>query len=388
MMNRVLLLCFVLTIALPFAAHASNKLQPLPDVQSLDIQTFVSQSAEINKTFDEDPYLNFKVQIPKAFTEQNESVLKNYMKDGRLYGEVYRANGPIVEDVYPYFSVKTYPLERAISAKNWLISNVLKSSQTLRSIESKDKGSEFEALIVRFDELGNTEVVRSKGYLKGARIIVAEYVVPVMLWNEQRDYQTYAIKSFELTGVADNQSVENMLSYIYMESFSMKYPETWRMTAENKNDENRLDVSFITADALKVPFATIDVTLVADQSIKDLVDRSRYVTNLPQIIEARKKAVLDTDMVIGDVMERRTYDLSFTPDLQITEIYPLRKKLTDYVTHKQAPVSREFWITVIKGSAESGKNYVVSMVAPARGESIDNWAIAAKSYEMMVESLQ
>jgi hypothetical protein len=74
--------------------------------------------------------------------------------------------------------------------------------------------------------------------------------------------------------------------------------------------------------------------------------------------------------------------------LQVTEVYPLRKKLTDYVTHREAPVSKEFWVTVVKGTDESGKSYILSMVLPSRDKDLDNWALGTKAYELMIESIR
>lgn len=366
----------------------AETLQDLPDVQNMDIQTFVANSNEIAKTYDEDKFLAFEVQLPKNFTERGADRLKTYVKQGRLYGEVYRADGETVQDVRPYFNVQIHELNRMISAKNWFVANILKFGHTLRALKSDKKGNNFEAMYIRFDSLGNTEIVRSKGYLKGPRIIVAEYVVPVLLWENQRDIQIFTVKSFELKGAADTEQVEKLLAYSYLESFSMQYPASWRMEKEVKELENQIDLSFLTADDLRTIFANIDVTIVSDQSLKDPIDRSRYPTNLPFLVQARKDAVQAKDFLVDDVMERRTYDLAVQNAFQITEIYPLRRKLTDYVTHRKAPVTQEFWITVIKGTKDVGKNYIISMLAPSRNEDAYNWALAAKAYEAIVESIR
>jgi hypothetical protein len=87
-------------------------------------------------------------------------------------------------------------------------------------------------------------------------------------------------------------------------------------------------------------------------------------------------------------MERREYDVAVPYALQLTEVYPLRRKLSDYQTHRQAPISHEFWITVIKGSEETGKNYIISMLIPARKDNIDQWSYAVKAYELILESIR
>jgi hypothetical protein len=387
-MTRLFVYILVLSVFFSPAMAQSNRLSSLPDVQSLNLQTYASQSTRVEKIYKDDDFITFTVDLPNSFKEQDMSTLKQYKDGERLYGEVYRANGIILQDVYPYFSLKTYPLKRVISAKNWFIGNILKQGHTLRAIKSDKKGDNFEALYVRFDELGNTEIVRTKGYLKGPRVIMAEYVLPTLLWNERRDYQTYAIKSFSLKGRSDNQRAEPVNTYKFLETFTFQYPISWRMVTEKKDLENRIDVSLLTADDLRVVFANLDITLTSDQSLKDDLDRSRYETELPQIVTNRKQAVLDQGYLIDDVMERREYDVAVPYALQLTEVYPLRRKLSDYQTHRQAPISHEFWITVIKGSEETGKNYIISMLIPARKDNIDQWSYAVKAYELILESIR
>jgi len=118
------------------------------------------------------------------------------------------------------------------------------------------------------------------------------------------------------------------------------------------------------------------------------VVRFIYPTHIPNIINERKGNILAQGFLIGDVMERLSFDLGIESQLQVTEVYPLRKKLTDYVTHREAPISHEFWITAIKGTEESGKSYIVSMMVPSRQDNLDNWALATKAYQEMIESIR
>jgi len=387
MKRYVLFVLVALVLSAPVLTHADEKLAELPDVISLDINTFVSQSLKIEKKFI-DEELNFNVQIPKDFRERDFSKMKISEKDEFLYGNIYRSDGVVVQDVRPYFQVKSIELQRYISAKNWLIHNMLTDGGTLRGIDSDEKGDKFEALYVRLDRLGNTEVVRARGQLHGRRLVLAEYVVPLLLWDAQRDIQTYVIKSFEFVTKNPGGTIEPMRSYSFFDSFSMSYPASWRLTKENADLENQVDLSFLSAGETKFIFAYIDLSLISDQSLLDPADRSRYPVDMPGIVAKRKQKVDDMGFLIDPVMERKQYNLGFKTELQITEVYPLHRKISDYVTHRKAPITHEFWITAIKGSPEIGKNYVISMVAPARNESMYEWALSAKTYELMIESLR
>ena len=83
--------CFLLLFFCSVPVMAQNgQLQKLPDVEKMDIQTFVAQSDKVKKAFQNDPFLGFEVQLPTNFIERSSDVLKNYDRNGRLYGEIFQ----------------------------------------------------------------------------------------------------------------------------------------------------------------------------------------------------------------------------------------------------------------------------------------------------------
>lgn len=388
-MNKILLTLAVLCLFGAGTASATSELQPLPEVKSLDVNTFVENSKLVSKKFNVDEGLNFQIQVPNDFTVKSDELLKNIDKNGHVFGEVFYAFGPAIETGRPYIKVETTELDRWISAKNWLITKSLEWGYTLRGIEGDEDGNQYEAFYIRLDQYGNTEVVRGLGFLNEDRLVIVEYVIPVALWDVERDKQLYTIKSFEFLNKYDVRAPEVIKEFSYLDTFYFKYPDSWVFLKRDNNDVNSLDVNLKTTDKNGFVFAEADITVVSSKSLKDRVDQTVYPFNLPDVIEDRIKRIDRLGFDTDKIMEQHEYKLSFNEDFQTTEVYPLRKKVSSvYVSEDKNPVTKEFWLTVLKRPKAEGKNYVISMIAPSRQVNLTQWAYAVKAYEEMIKSIK
>lgn len=372
-----------------FPAMAEEKLNKLPDVEKLDISTFVSNAQKIEKTYNEDTSLNFSIEIPKNFIVVADEKLKNEIKNDRLYGQIFNAYGPAIEDVRPYVSIKSVQLSRMMSAKNWFVSMVLKNGYTLRGMESDDRGDIFEAFYIRLDNVGRTEIVRGRGFLNENRLVLVEYVIPALLWQSDRDVQIFAVKSFEFTKKYSILSPEKMIEYAYLDSFYTEFPSSWVFDVDIGDAVNRLDVSLKAADRDRFIFSKADITVVSSRSLRDRLDKRIYLVGLPEIIKGRQLQIGELGYEADDVLERPELDVGVETSMNVTEVYPLRKKTSDdYVAYNKNPVVREFWMTVIRTPKDNGKNYVFSMIMPPREIDMEKWALSVATYKHMVESLR
>lgn len=368
---------------------AAQVLEPLPEVKSMDINTFVSQAQLIEKKFSDDFGLSFKMEIPSNFIIRDDNVLKNKLSDNLLIGEIFNAYGPAIQDVRPYITIQSIKPDRLISAKNWFVVNVLKFGYTLRGIESDKKGDRYDAFYVRLDMNGNTEIVRELGFLNGNRIVTVAYVLPILLWETDRDKQIFSIKSFEFLNEVVVQPSEAMSNYSYLDGFSMQYPKSWILQKPNTDSVNALSLSLATADINQFLIANIDVTLVSSKSLRDRIDQSIYETDLPSLIRQTQQKIDDSGYMRGDVIERHEYSLNMPVSMQLTEVYPLSKKQQDvFVSDSKNEVTRELWLTVIQAPEYNGRNYLISMVTPSRSINLYDWAISVKAYETIIESIR
>lgn len=387
-MKKVLLILSLFLLGLS-ADKSHAQLQDMPGVASMNINDFVAQSQLITKTFEDNSLLDFQIQVPNEFTIKSDDTLKNITKRNTIYGEIFSAIGPSTGAGRPYINIESIELDRLISAKNWMVTRALEWAYTLRAIESKDdQDNSYEAFYIRLDKMGNTEVVRAKGFRHQNRLVLVEYVLPVSAWNSDRDKQLYTINSFEFLNDYSVRSPEQMLDYNFAESFYMQYPRSWVFRKLDSNAANRLDLNLKTADINGFVMADADFTMVSERSLTDRSDEMVYPLELPHLIRQRTEAIENMGYEADPLMEQRTVPVSFESTLNTTEVYPLRKKLdTIYVTEEKNPISKELWLTVIR-RPEDGKSYVISMVAPSRKIRLPQWAIAIESYQEMIKSIQ
>lgn len=379
---------FIALLLLSYPAM-SQGLEPLPQISDDVSKELEATAIPVEKLYDLTPTLNFKVKIPNDFKIMADEKLKNTDSDGSVYGEVFNAYGPSSYDLRSYFSVQSIELERLISAQNWLISQALLKNYTIKGLEADDGGNSFATFYVRLDNIGRSEAVLSKGFLHENRLIVVEYVVPVQLYEQDKFEQIYAIQSFEFLNDYTILSPEIISEYEFLDSFIVKYPQNWKLSRHSDTEVNRHDISLKTANKNNFLFATADITVISNKSLKDRVDKSIYPINLPRFVKNKKEVIDEMGFIAAPMLERKKYDLNYKTILAITEIYPLRRKQSDiFVNDGESPISHEFWLTVIKTPKENGKNYVISMIAPSRDTNYYQWSLAAKAYELIVENVR
>lgn len=382
----VLLICFSTSLT----ANANSKLEALPEVSTLDINDFVKNSSLVTKAFENDPSLDFQIQVPKSFSILSDDKLKNVNKNDVIYGEIFAAYGASSGDLRPYLKVHSMELERLISAKNWIVTKSLEWGYTLRGIRAEDdEGNAVDAFYIRLDTNGNTEIVRARAFLHQNRLILVEFVLPVSLWEQGRDTQIYTVQSFEFKNTFVISSPEPMANFSYLDNFYFEYPESWRLLRRDVDNVNSVDVTLKTSDANGFLLADANLTVLSAKSLRDRVDQMVYPLDLPEVLKARMQYVDEQGYDIDPIMEHHKYDLAFEEAFQTTEVYPLRRKNTSvYVTETTNDITKEFWLTVIKRPNDVGKNYVVSMIAPSRTVNLYQWAVAVKAYEEMVKTIR
>jgi len=380
---------FIFTFFLIFGFPVlAQDLKPLLKLDSEIIESVQNQSRMINKEFDHNEKLNFKIEIPKSFIVKSDEQLKNTFLNSRLEGEIFHAYGPTVYDVRPYITVSSKEVDRLISIKNWFVSYALKNNYTIRGFEQITQDS-IDVFYVRLDSFGRSEAVRSRAFAHEDRIVIIEYVSPVQMFEKEKNRQVYSVQSFEFINNFEVVEPENIVEYEYLENFSFKYPKTWVLTRKNSELTNQHAVELKTSDIRDFLIASVGVEVTSQRSLKDRVDKTIYPVDIPAKIKDIKNKISELGYSSDNVLERHSYDLEYETDIAVTEVYPLRRKKSDvFMNDKQNPISNELWVTMIKTPKTDGKNYILFMIAPSRDIDFYNWAVAKEAYELMVKTVR
>jgi|GEM_PF-1660391 len=392
---RVLLL--IIAFCFSTSGWAQNKddvdpsIRPLPVFETLDVQTFTAQSSEIIKEVIEDPLLNYRINLQNDYTQKPYDTLKNETHDGRLYGTVFEAYGPSTAgNGRPHIRLISEKIDRAIAIDHWLKIRALDNQYTLRSYELGETGQDYDAFYVRLDDLGQSEAVRERGFLNENRIVRFEFSIPIKMWNQQKDIQIHTVKSFAFLNKYDVLIPEGEERYSFLGSLSLNHPKSWRFSKIESNHVNEAKASFVTADYHNFIFGKIEVATTSETSLSDAIDQTIYPVDLPHIIDDIKMTLLKNGIYeTSKLIERVEVPLAFETNLNITEVYAIRKSNSDdYLFDQEKRITHELWLSVIKSNKDNKQQYVVGMLIPSRDVNFKQWALGSYAYKSMVNSLK
>lgn len=381
-------LCFLGCVLVTSQAYSqqviTGELKPLPDPVKLSLDEYAEMSAHIERGFDEDRSISFSVDLPKTWAEEPFISLKNYTKGGLLYGDLGRFDGPSVGELRPIFRVRGLEISREISAENWLMTHLLSNGYTPWSLDIKSD-NEFEAMYVVYVQ--NTQqsfVVRAKGKIVGPRIILAEHILPMDLWSDQQDIQTFALKSVEINGTG-SEYIEPHEVYAYLNAISFELPSSWTIHKIEDNHENMLFLDIANARPGEPVRGNIGFSMMSPFSIKDPKDKKKYSVVPNEIMERARGVYAIENLEQGEFIERPDLGLDNEKYIRhVTEVYELVPVKTEYETHITPEATHEFWITAL---TTPGKVFFLTLYTPLRKDDLYTWAINVETYKNIIKNL-
>ena len=370
-------------------SYAENKLEQLPEVEKLDAKSFDAQSRMVEQKYPEYAHFSFQMQIPNELRVIPQNELINKYEEDKITGTIFHAVGPINNAVRPYVKIDIHNLIRLISVKNWFINEIMRLGYTLKAIDGDVDRNDLDAFYVRLDDNGNTEVVRGRAFLNGDQVVLMEYVIPISLWNTDRDKQIMSAKSFRFIHEYDVFPPEPVQPYSYLDSFHTEYPQSWILQSSGSNQVNQIGLNFKTTDDVGFLLAEIDVDVLSSQSLRDRLDKTVYPVDLVGTLKDRRQTIINRGYDLDEHMSQKPIQLNFETVLNVTEVYPLRRKQSDtYITDREIPISKEYWVTLIRRPDDVGKHYMITMIAPYRENDMMQWAIAVEAYRHMIKSIR
>jgi hypothetical protein len=245
----------------------------------------------------------------------------------------------------------------------------------------------IDVLYVRLDENGYTEIVRAKIFRHQNRLIIAEYILPAKMFDQQKVVQAFSINSFNFTNEYEIDAQEKIVP-LRLNGLYLEYPRSWRLRILETDAINRHEFSLDGIDANQFVFAALNGALISNKSLRDRLDKTVYPVNLKEELEIIKQKTEEKGFVIEDPLEAHRFKNNFTTQFAAVEVYPLRRELNSvFVVEEQNPVSHELWLAVIRTPKIIGKNYVFSMITPSREQNYSQWAYAVDAFRFIVESV-
>ena len=362
-----------------------QSLKPLHQPQDpLLLESYAKRSQAISVDLEEDKYLSFSVDLPNNWVQRPFISLKNFSRRNRLHGDLSVFDGVASGDMRSVFQVRSIELPREISATNWLMTYLISSGYTLYGLEEGADGRHFEAMYVRFEgDQKQGFVIRAKGVISGPRLVLGEYVMPTGLWEQEKDQQAFAVGSFKIQA-NDQDWIEDKDYFTYLEALEFEYPNSWHVAEKNDQAQNILKVSLKNSDLTRVSEGEMRIVVASETSIKDFTSLEKFDIDLPPLVAEARELVEAQGYNIDPKKGGRNIPVS--PDFPVsrTEIYPLRPRLTNYESDKQAAISHELWLSLM---IRDGRAVISTLLTPARDQDLYSWAVNTRAYERVLGSL-
>jgi hypothetical protein len=357
----------------------AQDLQPLPDLSSgFNLSAYAAQTDTIAKDFPGIDDASFQIALPKTWVER--------VALGQDYGEIAHFDGPAYGDVRPYFSFKRQAVARENTAKLELINYLLKNNYVLRSLREIDERN-VEALYVLIDDHGDSYVVRAMMRINGPDMLLAEYAVPVNGWDDLRDAQTFAIKSFKFMKDS-KEPIEKRMERTYFKSVRFFYPQSWFFVKEEAPADNIVVERLATKTQSGQDGGLINLTVASPKSLKDEAVLRVFPVDVPAMLRDIRKSYEDKGFIIEDAVETRKPALNLPTSFSTLQIYNMRTRTTQYDTDQKAPISAELWIAVFKGAGANSATYIAELFTPSRNLDLYAWSTNTRAFEIILKSIQ
>lgn len=358
----------------------AEALQPLPELsKSFDLVAYAATTETVKKEFPGLPNVAFEISLPKSWPER--------IAMGQSYGEIARFDGPAFGDVRPYFSFKRIAVNRENSAKNELISYLLRMNYVLRAIKERDDRN-VEALYVIADpQTGDSFVIRAVMRIMGPEMLLAEYALPMQAWDKKRDEQTFAISSFKFLKDS-TETIEKRIERSYFKQLRFHYPASWFFEGESAPVDNRVTTRLVTNGETGSEAGRIHLTLVSPRSLKDTEDKRDYPVDVPEILKEMRKTYTDRGYDVSASVESFAPDLNIQTAFGVVDVYNLSRRVTNYETDRLQPVTQELWVAVFRGTGPQAKTYIAEMLTPSRNQDLYQWAVNTRAFKIILKSIQ
>ena len=365
-------------LASPVKAKTKFSYDNLPKLNrevTLTKADFEAQTRVISQDVAANPSLSFQIRLPSDWVKLNAVGGDSALTGKQIFGEIVQYLGPPLVDKRVIFRVRASSLQYDITAKDWFLGYINDNTYNLQGMDvTSDKRVQGQYILV---DNGAQKIVRAVAEISGSQILLAETVVPVELWETNRDVVKRSMATFQLTN-PDKSTVEVLQTYSFVDIAKFSYPVSWVLTAPPIVSIERMS-AFLTnirggAGQDKKSYERVLIDGRIDISV---VSRAADTT-LPKEIENIKKQLLERGLVVGSLIEPVegwVHNANIkSSHIEVYNLNSVNNKLADY----------EQWIGVF---VTPGRYYFIRMLTVGRNNDLITWARNVKSYKTVIETL-
>lgn len=295
-----------------------------------------------------------KIGTPE-FSSKVETILEKYVGLPNMYAR----------STYNVFALK---LEREVDLSHWYFNYM--SSRGYSVVAMKDDfagGKRVEAESIKMN-VEATFVVRSVAVLIGDKVIIAEYAVPDVFWNEQRDEAIWSIASFGMV-FEDDKTIEPRKEFSILDIVKFNYPASWNVKVPRLTVVDELAAAVTTHNLRKELDGRIDSFYIASH-----VGGTRE-ENMENYKQKYSEIVQFTIGEHIETLENVEFDKSITAGR--IDIFKAKDVNGNYNGY-------EIWLAILESDVYDGYVFLTTI-----GREFDFlvWSKNQRSFKIMVESM-
>ncbi len=349
--------------------------KPLSRKVSTTKEQFEAQTVFVETPSSADRLVAFSIRLPKDWFVVSEDQFGASTLSGDVLSPVIKYVSPPFIDYRAYFSAQAAILKTQITAENWFanysVSNGF-SVEGMRVLSDKSVEAQYTKL-----ENERSYIVRAVVKINGPRVILAEYALPLSVYEQKKDGQVWSTLSFRLLHPSDDP-IEPVKAYSFLDLIGFLYPETWSLKPRPVETPERLFVDL---------FST-------SREIDRFEDSKRLVKLEGKIeIQAFSKAggvVLNTELAalkaeidkkgfeLGKILRKPKYKFHSSMKPIEADVYELQDKSGKVNNY-------EYSIAIMEGKDFF---FIVSLFSPLQESDFLEWARNREAFRTVVESIR
>ena len=386
---RIIGIVFVLGVcvhmSVAFASNIAQEAQqdkfeykkPMPDIPMVPDKEFLEGSILHKDLPFDDNALSYEVRLPKNWSKSKNkgSAADTHALSSKILANVGEYFGPVsLYSGFPSrFVINAVSLDYELTAEQWFLQYLLSNGYALQGVEVHDENT-AEALFVLIDRDASF-IVRAAAIKNGRRIVLAQYFMPIELWNEDKGWQQKVIKDFRLIS-PDDELVEKMKPYHFLDIAEIQYPESWVLRAPPTRSLDRMLIKIL----------NVSEDYDQDYRSKDSILHGKIEADLVSVYTAK-----DIDDEADNIKARLKRELGLV--LEDLDVFDVEKHISDDFLEKKGRVYRayhpenellnyEYWVTQMR---KGDYYFYVTLLTPARKDDYYMWSRNTETYKLVLQ---
>jgi len=315
-----------------------------------------------------DETLSFSIRLAnQGWEELDVGSTSSLSMSQRLFGNIARFRGPVIENSRPYVIVQSLQIEHEILAKHWLKNHIFSNGFTLQGKIKDISNTHANAAYVYLNN-NQSYLVYSTAQIFDNHVIFVRFELPIYATKRFYQIQKNTIESFVFTNPTFGK-IEETAKFALMNALKFEYPKSW----ETKNN-NFKNPAFLTSELHNMSAIGALDGIIRFEAIR----RTKTTALKEEIDKLRARFVLKRKMLF-----KKLFYSEDLPSYARFEYAKLEKYIVGFEQNRYA--DHELWLHVL---ADENWYIFIYLLSPLEDSNLKQWARNTRTMTLIAETFQ